>query len=111
MLQHRFGPSNPSAASVKTNDHDEPKLKKVKTVPAKGSSKGSLMRIPNDLLAVGGIGQTSKGHRLCFDFNLKKCKLHVKDQRCSKGLHLCGVKGCPKNHPALDCPNKGSGGE
>ena len=45
LLQHRFGPSNPSAASVKTNEHDEPKLKKVKTVPAKGSSKGSFMRI------------------------------------------------------------------
>ena len=46
-----------------------------------------------------------------FDYNLKKCKLSVKDQRCSKGLHLCGVRGCHKNHPALDCPNKGSGGE
>ena len=34
----------------------------------------------------------------------------MQDQRCSEGLHLCGVKGCHKNHPALDCPNKGSGG-
>ena len=111
LLQHRFGPSNSSAA-LKTNDQEEPKLKKVKTVPPKGAGKASsFMRIPNDLLAVGCVGQTSKGHRLCFDFNLKKCKLHVKDQRCSKGLHLCGVKGCHKNHPALDCPNKGSGGE
>ncbi len=69
LLQHRFGPSNSSAA-LKTNDQEEPKLKKVKVVPPKGAGKASsFMRIPNDLLAVGCVGQTSKGHRLCFDYN------------------------------------------
>ena len=107
LLQHRFGPGSSGGGAAKNQDHEEPKLKKVRTNP-KGGGKGSFMRIPNDLLAIGCVGQTAKGHRLCFDFNLKKCKLHVKGQRCSKGLHLCGVKGCQKNHAALDCPNKGS---
>ena len=53
LLQHRFGPSNPSAASVKTNEHDEPKPKKVKTAPAKGSSK-----VPDEIL-----------HKLCNSAN------------------------------------------
>ena len=68
------------------------------------------MRVPTDLLSLGCVAATAKGQRLCFDYNLKKCKLSVKDQRCGKGLHLCAVKGCHKPHMAVDCPNKGNAG-
>ena len=72
--------------------------------PGKGDGKGeSAGRVPAELLALGCVGATPKGHRLCFDFSLKKCCAAVQNQRCSKGLHLCAVKGCHKVHAALDC--------
>ena len=70
----------------------------------KGEGKGeSAGRVPAELLALGCVGATPKGHRLCFDYSLKKCCATVQNQRCAKGLHLCAVKGCHKAHAALDC--------
>ena len=79
--------------------------------PGKGRNKGrgkaspsQFMRIPTDLLNLGCTGATPQGYRLCFSFNLKKCSNSVQNQRCDKGLHLCAVKGCHKQHAAVECP-------
>eukprot|EP00435_Cladocopium_sp_Y103_P042439 s723_g11.t1 len=113
LLQHRFAPPAASSAPTKPKVSEEPRTKRPKTdgTGAKGSNKGNFSRIPTDLLALGCVANTAKGHRLCFDYNLKRCKLPVKDQRCSKGLHLCAVKGCQKMHAAADCPSKGGKSE
>ena len=81
--------------------------------PGKGRNKGKgkatpsqFMRIPTELLSLGCTGATPQGHRLCFSFNLKKCSNNVQNQRCDKGLHLCAVKGCFKQHAAVECPMK-----
>ena len=107
LLQPRLAPSA-SAQSPSKPKIDEPRPKKPRPDPMgqKGASKGTFMRVPSELLSLGCVASTSKGHRLCFDYNLKRCKLPVKDQRCQKGLHLCAVKGCQKMHMAMDCPNK-----
>ena len=62
-----------------------------------------FMRIPSELLNMGCVGATPQGHRLCFSYNLKKCSSQVQNQRCDKGLHLCAVRGCHKQHPAAEC--------
>ena len=112
LLQHRFAPPAASPGSSKPKPADEPRPKRPKTdfPNAKGSMKGNFMRVPSELLSIGCVAATSKGQRLCFDCNLRKCKLPVKDQRCGKGLHLCAVKGCCKPHMAVDGPNKGNAG-
>ena len=77
--------------------------------PAKGKGQGkseSFQRVPLDLLKIGAVANTPKGHRLCFSYNLKTCNAQTKQQKCEKGLHLCCVKGCHKPHPALVCPSK-----
>ena len=106
LLQPRLaqGASN----SGKGEENESP-IKKPKIGP-KGGGKGTkgdaFQRVPTDLLKIGGCASTQKGNRLCFGFNLKSCKLQVKQQKCDRGLHLCCVRGCFKPHPALDCPNK-----
>jgi hypothetical protein len=109
LLQHRLAPASSLQPSTKQKP-DEPRPKKPRSDPQpqyqKGGSKGSFMRVPSELLALGRVASTTKGHRLCFDYNLKRCKMAVKDQRCAKGLHLCAVKGCQKMHMAMECPNK-----
>ena len=112
LLQHRFTTSAASGSPTATRSGDGPKSKRSKIEAnngPKGNGKG-FMRIPSELLSLGCVGATPKGQRLCFDFNLKRCKLHAKDQRCQKGLHLCAVKGCQKPHAAKDCPNKSGTG-
>ena len=112
LLQHRFATSNVSGSPPAPRSSDGPKNKRSKTEAnngPKGNGKG-FMRIPSELLSLGCVGATPKGQRLCFDFNLKRCKLQAKDQRCQKGLHLCAVKGCQKSHAAKDCPTKGGAG-
>ena len=113
----------PKPLAVKGKD-DEPPFKKLRTdrpgadmqpsTPkgkGKGKSKGKTsggqnMRIPLDLLNLGCTGSTPQGHRLCFSYNFKKCSAQVQNQRCEKGLHLCAVKGCFKQHPAMECPGR-----
>ena len=75
----------------------------------KGQGKSTeFQRIPHELLRLGSVANTPKGHRLCFSFNLKTCSAQTKQQKCEKGLHLCSVKNCHKPHAALDCPSKKS---
>ena len=113
----------PKPLAVKSKD-DEPPLKRPKFEkpsvdkgfhdrPSKGKGKGKgkqmsgqFMRIPNELLSLGCTGATPQGHRLCFSYNLKKCSNNVQNQRCDKGLHLCAVKGCFKQHAAVECPSR-----
>ncbi len=101
-----------AVGSATTTDLRGPKRQKLEHdyVPkGKGKSKGgksTFMRIPTELLALGCVGATSRGSRLCFSYNLKRCNGKVDKQRCDEGLHLCAVNGCLKQHPALDCPQK-----
>ena len=67
------------------------------------ANQDSFVRIPKELLALGSVAATPKGHRLCFSYNLKACGNPVDKQRCSKGLHACAVKGCHGQHPAVEC--------
>jgi hypothetical protein len=101
LLQHRLAPASSQQPSTKQKPGSDPQPQYQK-----GGSKGSFMRVPSELLALGCVASTAKGHRLCFDYNLKRCKMAVKDQRGAKGLHLCAVKGCQKMHMAMECPNK-----
>ena len=66
-------------------------------------TQDSFVRIPKELLGLGSVAATPKGHRLCFSYNLKTCSNPVDKQRCSKGLHACAVKGCHVQHPAVEC--------
>ncbi|CAK9003128.1 Uncharacterized protein SCF082_LOCUS7605 [Durusdinium trenchii] len=104
LLQPRMGNSLPTGVD------QEPPVKKQRQDEkgrGKGRQKGdTFQRVPTDLLKLGGVATTSKGHRLCFGFSLKTCKLPVSNQKCDRGLHLCCIKGCFKNHPAVECPNK-----
>ena len=77
----------------------EPRSKKVRVEESKGAGKGGG-KVPQALLALGCVSRNSKGLALCFNFNLKKCPQKGK---CSRGLHVCAVKGCHQQHPALDC--------
>eukprot|EP00435_Cladocopium_sp_Y103_P051902 s1922_g16.t1 len=77
---------------------------------AKGNGKGKTKskgsnnaRIPHELLALGEVSATTpKGTRLCFGYNLKRCPHPVDKQKCERGLHCCCMRGCYKQHPALD---------
>ena len=79
-----------------------------KTSGKKGKGKGRQWKpsIPHELLNMGCVGMTPKGNPLCYDFQLGKCTMPVQNQKCSKGLHLCAIPGCHKDHPAKSCQNK-----
>ncbi|CAE7244581.1 unnamed protein product [Symbiodinium sp. CCMP2592] len=104
-----------SGASRDGSSGDEPPIKRHKGNGkgqgrgrgGKGAGKGSTnARVPAELLALGCVAATPKGHALCFDYSLGKCSRAVANQRCDRGLHLCAVKGCHRGHPAKDCPAK-----
>ena len=114
LLQPRPMPSGNAANPGGNKPPRSPPLEGApspKKPRANGKGKGlgkttEFQRIPHDLLRLGAVANTPKGHRLCFSFNLKSCSSQTKQQKCEKGLHLCCVKGCHKAHPALDCPAK-----
>lgn len=88
LLQHRFAPPPTSQVPRPPKQTEGPKFKKPRfegNAP-KGAGK-SFQRVPAELLAMGCVACTPKGHRLCFDANFKRCKLQVVDNKCSKGLH------------------------
>ena len=86
------------------------------TIQKKGGGKGGGKKgktgrvwkpsIPQELLNMGCVGLTSRGNPLCYDYQLGKCTLTVQNQKCSKGLHLCAMPSCHKDHPAKDCRSK-----
>jgi hypothetical protein len=111
LLQPRMAPSG-QAGKEAAGPSADPPSKRAKT-GAKGKGQGKaaqtpFQRIPTELLKLGSVGATPKGHRLCFGYNLKTCQANVSNQKCDRGLHLCSVRGCQKPHPAVECPNKRS---
>ena len=109
LLQPRFAPPPAVTTTRPPGPAGGPVPKRQKgEMPSKGAGKG-FQRVPSELLAMGCVAGTPKGHRLCFDANLKRCELQVTNQRCPKGLHLCAVKGCLQKHAAVDCPKKKRG--
>ena len=111
LLQPRMASGGP-VQKENPGSVSDPPSKRPKT-GAKGKGQGKtpstpFQRIPTELLKLGSVGATAKGHRLCFGFNLKTCQANVSGQKCERGLHLCSVRGCQKPHPAVECPNKKS---
>ena len=111
LLQPRIAQAGAAPKEPPSSSNDQPN-KRAKTGPkGKGGGKPSssnFQRIPTELLKLGAVAATPKGHRLCFGYNLKTCQGQVSGQKCDRGLHLCCVKGCMKPHAALDCPSKKS---
>ena len=69
----------------------------------KGYGKARQTRIPDDL--AGCHANTTKGHPVCFDFQRGTCKRPLSQNRCVRGLHVCGI--CFHNsHDMRSCPKK-----
>ena len=101
--------SSQATRSPRQYNNESPPKRAKASGKGKGQSKSdSFQRVPYDLLKLGAVANTQKGHRLCFSYNLKTCNETPKQQKCSKGLHLCCIKGCHKQHAALHCPSKKS---
>ena len=116
-VQHLLQPM-PMGAKPKP-ETDTPKVQPARpTVSKKGGGKSSGKKghgkgtrtwkpsIPQELLSMGCVGITSKGNPLCYDFQLGKCSLAVQNQRCQKGMHLCAIPGCHKEHAAKNCHSR-----
>ena len=112
-VQHLLQPMPQSSPAAKTVA-DKPAVAPPKrTIEKKGAGKGAGKKgksgktwkpsVPQELLAMGCVGTTNKGNPLCYDFQLGKCSLPVQSSRCAKGLHLCAIAGCHKDHAAKDC--------
>ena len=111
LLQPRPGGSSAGPRPAEAQPEGERPNKRFKGA-GKSRGKGfgkpqgnvdSFVRIPKELLVLGSVAATPKGHRLCFSYNLKTCSNTVDKQRCPKGLHACAVKGCHGQHPAVEC--------
>ena len=96
----------PPSKVQRTGKGDKGRGGKGRGKSSKGASSNTNMRVPAELLAMGCVACTPKGHRLCFDYSLGKCQLPTQNQRCAKGLHLCAIKSCRKVHPACECPQR-----
>ena len=108
LLQPRLGQNIGQAASSRQDPSDSQPTKKAK-VDKKGRGKGkqeNFQRVPTDLLKLGGVASTPKGHRICFGYNLQSCSQPVKQQKCERGLHVCCIRNCHRAHPATECPSK-----
>ena len=92
LVQPRMAQAAPAGSK---GDEVESPIKKLKPTPGakgKGSGKGdTFQRAPTELLKLGGVASTSKGNRICFGFNLRSCKLQVKQQKCDRGLYMYAV--------------------
>jgi hypothetical protein len=54
----------------------------------------------------GCCSSTNDGKYICYAFNGQGCSdanVAVGD-RCTKGYHICGKKGCHGNHSLHSCP-------
>lgn len=112
-VQHLLQPM-PQSASYTPKQNDKSSNVPIKrTIDKQSGQKGAGKKgksgkvwkpsVPQELLAMGCVGTTNKGNPLCYDFQLGKCSLPVQNLRCSKGLHICAVAGCHKDHAAKDC--------
>lgn len=115
-VQHLLQPM-PMAQKAKQDGESPGQAPSVRqTIQKKGGGKGGGKKgkagrvwkpsIPQELLNMGCVGLTSRGNPLCYDYQLGKCTLSVQNQKCSKGLHLCAMPSCHKDHPAKDCRSK-----
>ena len=114
-VQHLLQPLPQSSSTSKGADKGAGVGPPIKRTIEKfgGSGKGTGKKgkggkawkpsIPQELLSLGCVGVTNKGNPLCYDFQLGKCSNTVQSGRCQKGLHLCAVQGCHRDHPAKDC--------
>ncbi|CAK8996836.1 Uncharacterized protein SCF082_LOCUS4952 [Durusdinium trenchii] len=105
-------PSTSKPHEIKEDKSTDFHLRTRKTVlKNKGKGAGKQGKntwrpsIPQELLAMGCVGTTNRGNPLCFNYQLGKCSLQVQNQKCPKGLHLCAMPRCHKNHAAKDCPD------
>ena len=105
-------PSTSKPHEIKEDKSTDFHLRTRKTVlKNKGKGAGKQGKntwrpsIPHELLAMGRVGTTNRGNPLCFNYQLGKCSLQVQNQKCPKGLHLCAMPRCHKNHAAKDCPD------
>ena len=69
---------------------------------SKGKGKGQKgkggLSIPK-----GCCSKTQDGKNICFAFNDKGCSKCAAGQECEKGWHLCGYRGCHKDHSMSVC--------
>ena len=99
LLQHRLAPTSSSAPPPAKPKPDEPRQKKAKLdgYPPKGTAKGNFMRVPGELLALGCVASTAKGHRLCL--RLQSQALQAAHQRSTmqQGLAPMRSQGMPED--------------
>ena len=62
------------------------------------SGKDAKRSIP-----AGCVGKTEDGRFVCYAFNDGGCSAAEAGGYCEKGWHICGRKGCHKNHSIKDC--------
>ena len=113
LLQPRMAATSQAVKETPSQSVEQPNKRPKTGAKGKGSGKGKeqaapFQRIPTELLKLGAVAATPKGNRLCFGYNLKTCQANVSGQKCERGFHLCCVRGCFKQHPAVECPNKKS---
>ena len=67
----------------------------------KGNKQGGKLKPPT-----GCCSATGDGRYICFAFNGQGCQETTVQpgDRCSKGYHVCGKKGCFGNHSMSACP-------
>ena len=71
----------------------------------KGSNQNPSTRTPYMPAALkGGVPRNRKGLRLCWNYNLRKCKRE--GSSCPNGQHECCYPGCFQNHAFLDHPGR-----
>ena len=107
LLQPMPGQARADRSRSPTRLADSPRFKTKGKDKGKGKGKSVWSpAVPKELLSLGGVGTTPKGFAICYDFNLGRCNRQVQRQRCDRGLHLCAIKGCYKDHAAIACSKK-----
>ena len=93
-----------------SSSHDRPPKRKFdEGGKGRGRGKGRFsstkgVRVPKEL--IGKSWQTTKGKRVCWDFNLEKgCSEARPGQACPKGLRICAEPGCFKAHSLTQHPS------
>lgn len=73
---------------------------------AKQKGKGKASADAKKKFPKGCCGMTSDGRRICFGFNGEGCDGAEIGEKCDRGYHICGRKGCFGTHPMAACPQK-----
>ena len=75
---------------------------KDKGKKSKGGKNYENSPMPRELW--GLESKTGNGVPLCFGYNSRSgCKNAPEHGGCSRGRHLCAIKGCEGKHPAYEC--------